>query len=246
MKRSIGGACAALMLLCAPAAVTAGLLDDILNNLQQAKTTKLSDTKIGQGLKEALKVGIDKAVAAAGKTDGYFGNQAIKILMPEKMQKMETLLRTVGFSKQIDDFTLSMNRAAEKAAPMARDVFLDALFQMNLEDAQKIYQSGGTAATDFFKAKTRDTLIEKFRPVVAEKMGEFSVNQRYAELFKKYRLTQLTGMLGGVNIENYVSAKAVDGLFVMLGQEEQKIRTDPKARVTALLKEVFGRKANAQ
>jgi hypothetical protein len=228
-------------LLLGAASAHAGFLDELFKNISQVSTTKLSDTKIGQGLKEALKVGINKAVDALGKQDGYFANQAVKILMPENMQKMEKLLRAVGFGKQVDAFVLSMNRSAEAAAPLARDVFLDALFQMNLEDARKIYDGGNTAATDFFREKTYTVLVEKLKPVVAEKMGEFSVSQRYSELFKKYRLTQLTGMMSGVNIENFVTKKAVDGLFTMLAQEETKIRTDPAARVTALLKEVFNK-----
>ncbi len=239
MKRIIA-ITAALTALCA-ASAQAGFWDELFKNVSSVTTTKLSDTKIGQGLKEALKVGINKAVDTLGKQDGYYANQAVKILMPENMQKMEKLLRAVGFGKQVDAFVLSMNRAAETAAPLARDVFLDALFQMNLEDARKIYEGGNTAATDFFKEKTYTTLVEKLKPVVTRKMSEFSVSQRYSELFKKYRLTQLTGMMSGVNIENFVTKKAVDGLFTMLAQEETKIRTDPAARVTSLLKEVFNK-----
>lgn len=239
MKRFVS--CVAMIPLFLAASAHAGLWDELFKNISQVTTTKLSDTKIGQGLKEALKVGINKAVDTLGKNDGYYANQAVKILMPENMQKMEKLLRAVGFGKQVDAFVLSMNRSAETAAPVARDVFLDALFQMNLEDARKIYEGGNTAATDFFKEKTYTTLVEKLKPVVAQKMSEFSVSQRYSELFKKYRLTQLTGMMSGVNIENFVTKKAVDGLFTMLAQEETKIRTDPAARVTSLLKEVFNK-----
>jgi hypothetical protein len=208
---------------------------------QRDSKSNASNTDIVAGLKEALKVGSDKAVSLTGVTDGYFGNAAIKILMPEKLHSVEKGLRALGQGAKIDEFVLSMNRAAEKAAPAAKSIFWDAIAGMSFEDARKILGGGDTAATDYFRAKTGDALTAAFRPVVTESMKDVGVIQQYKQLQGAYQSLPFASSLPSFDIEQYVVAKALDGLFLVLGEQERKIRTDPAARVTDLLKKVFGK-----
>lgn len=200
----------------------------------------LSDVKIGSGLKEALKIGTENTVNLTGKTDGYFLNQAIKILMPEKLQTLEKGLRMVGYGPQIDEFVLSMNRAAEQAAPYAKQIFWDAIGEMTFEDARKILSGNDTAATQYFKGKTTDKLTAAFQPVVEKSMNEVGVTKQYNELVGRYQTIPFVKS-EAFDINHYVVTKALDGLFHVLGEEERKIRTNPAARVTDLLKEVFAK-----
>jgi hypothetical protein len=204
------------------------------------QTSDLSDAKIGSGLKEALKIGTENAVGLTGKTDGYFLNQAIKILMPEKLRTLEKGLRAVGYGPQVDEFVLSMNRAAERAAPAAKDIFWNAIGEMTFEDARKIWSGNETAATDYFKAKTTDKLTAAFRPVVEKTTNVVGVARQYKELVGKYESIPFVKK-ETLDIDGYVVTKALDGLFHVVGEEERKIRTNPQARVTDLLKEVFGK-----
>jgi len=200
-----------------------------------------SDTDIVAGLKEALKIGSDSTVSLTGKTDGYFGNAAIKILMPERLSAVEKGLRLIGQGAQVDAFVLSMNRAAEKAAPAAKSIFWDAITGMSFEDARKILGGGDTAATDYFRAKTGDALTAAFRPIVTDSMKDVGVVKQYEQLQSAYRSVPLASGLPSFDIQAYVVGKALDGLFLVLGEEERKIRQDPAARVTDLLKHVFGK-----
>jgi len=202
------------------------------------KEAGLSDAKIASGLKEALKVGSENTVKLTGKTDGYFLNEAIKILMPEKLQTLEKGLRAVGYGSEVDEFVLSMNRAAEKAAPFAKQIFWDAIGEMTFEDARKILSGHDTAATDYFKGKTSDKLAVVFKPIVDKAMNEVAVTRKYNELVDKFQAIPFMKS-ESLDINHYVVTKALDGLFHVLGEEEKKIRTNPKARVTDLLKEVF-------
>jgi hypothetical protein len=201
--------------------------------------TKLSDTKIGAGLKEALKVGINNAVKSTGKTDGFFKNQAIKILMPEKLAAVEKGLRMIGMGPKIDEFVLSMNRAAEKASPSAQNIFIDTIFNMNFDDIQKIYKGGDQAATNFLKEKTYSKLKETFTPFVNKTLDEYQVTKSYKDLVAQYQKIPLAQKPGIPDINDYVISKTLNGLFAVLGQEEGKIRKDPTARITPLLKEIF-------
>src|SRR5512136_3008159 len=151
------------------------------------KDAGLSDAKIASGLKEALQVGTENTVNLTGKLDGYFMNEAIKILMPEKVHTMEKGLRAVGFGPQVDEFILSMNRAAERAAPAAKSIFWDAIGEMTFEDARKILGGGNTAATDYFKAKTTDKLTVAFKPAVDQAMNEVGVTRQYKELVGQFQ-----------------------------------------------------------
>jgi hypothetical protein len=215
-------------------------LDRIFKGLGVGQQSGLSDAKIGSGLKEALKVGTENTVNLTGRLDGYFLNQAIKILMPEKLRNLEKGLRTVGYGPQVDEFELSMNRAAEQAAPFAKEIFWDAIGEITFEDARKILSGHETAATDYFKSKTTDKLTAAFRPVVDKAMNEVGVTRQYKELVGRFQSIPFVKS-ESFDIDHYVVTKALDGLFHVLGEEERKIRTNPTARVTDLLKEVFGK-----
>ncbi len=231
----------AVILLLVTSPVSAQL-DKIFKGLSSTESQQgeLSDKKIGSGLKEALKVGTENTVNLTGKTDGYFMNQAIKILMPEKLQTLEKGLRMVGYGPQIDEFVLSMNRAAEQAAPYAKQIFWDAIGEMTFEDAREILAGNDNAATQYFKGKTTDKLTVAFQPVVEKSMNEVGVTRQYNELVGRYQTIPFAKS-ETFDINHYVVTKALDGLFLVLGEEEHKIRTNPASRVTGLLKEVFGR-----
>jgi hypothetical protein len=240
MKKTIIGIFTAIFVLSILRCSYSAPWDFITNKLNTATSTKLSDTKIGEGLKEALSVGVKNAVALLGKNDGYFGNQAVKVLLPDGLRKMEPTLRSIGLGPKLDEFTLSMNRAAEKAAPEAADIFSSAITDMSFDDVQKIYQGGNTAATEYFKAKTSEKLLAKFAPVVQKAMDNYAVTKKSEEILGKAQALPLVGKYAkGIDVNKYVSSKALDGLFKVLAQQEEKIRTDPAARVTNLLKDVF-------
>jgi Protein of unknown function (DUF4197) len=201
----------------------------------------ITDSKASAGLKEALEVATEKAVSLTGRTNGYFGDAAIKILMPAKLQSMEQGLRAVGYGPQIDEFVLSMNRAAEQAAPAAKQIFTNAITNMSFDDAKKILTGGDTAATDYFKAKTTDQLTAAFKPVIDKRMGEVGVTKQYQALVGKFETIPFV-KTQSFDLDNYVTGKALDGLFHVVGEQEKMIRTNPAARTTALLQEVFAKK----
>jgi hypothetical protein len=220
----------------------AGLFEDIKKGIGSiAPQAGHDDSQVVAGLKEALTVGTGNAVSIVSLKDGYFSNQAIKILMPEKIQNVADVLGKVGYQKQVDEFILSMNRAAEKAAPQAKSIFVSSIKEMTIEDAKKILNGGDTAATEFFKGKTAGNLSEAFKPIISSSMNEVGATRSYKEMMGKY--TSLPFMKAeSLDLDQYVTSKSLDGLFFMVGQEEKKIRTDPAARVTDLLKTVFGGK----
>lgn len=217
-----------------------GQAQQVAKQLGLGNQGALSDTKVASGLKEALEVGADNAVKLTGKPDGYFRNEAIKILMPKNLQPLERGLRAMGYGPKVDEFVLSMNRAAESAAPAAKKIFGDAILAMSFDDARKIFSGGETAATDYFKNKTTDQLTAAFRPVVEKTMDENGVTQQYKALAGQAQSIPFMKS-PDLDITQYVVSKALDGLFHVLGEEERKIRKDPMARTTSLLKEVFGK-----
>ena len=215
------------------------LLDLLKDNLNAPSSTKSSTGKIDLGLKEALNVGIKKTIKSLGKNNGYFANQKVKILLPEEVRKTETVLRGIGLGPKLDEFTLSMNRAAEKAAPLAADIFSTAIMEISFDDASKILKGGNTAATDYLKAKTYTKLLDLLQPAVRKTMNDYKVTKKFEAINDKVQSVPYINELPDIDLNKYVSSKALDGLFYMLGQEETNIRTNPKARVTALLKDVF-------
>lgn len=239
MKRSMYLLISLMMVLVLPA--NAGLMDDLIKGAGLGEKSGPGDSQIIAGLKEALSIGTGNAVTSTSKTNGYFGNQAIKILMPEKIQKVAGVLGKVGYQKEVDDFVLSMNRAAEKAAPRAKAIFIESIRQMTIEDARKILDGGDTAATEYFKAKTSGKLYEAFQPIVSSSMNEVGTTRSYKEMMGTYTALPFTSA-ESLDLDRYVTNKALDGLFYLVGQEEIKIRKDPAARVTDLLKSVFGGK----
>jgi hypothetical protein len=196
--------------------------------------------KVDAGLKQALQVATEKSVSLTGRPNGYFSNQAIKILMPEKLQTVESGLRMVGYGPQVDNFVLSMNRAAEQAAPAAKKIFIDAITGMTFDDAKKILSGGNTSATEFFKAKTTDQLTAAFRPVVDKTMAQTGVVQQYHALMGRFDAIPFV-QSQTFDIDGYVTGKALDGLFHVVGEQETLIRTNPAARTTELLREVFAK-----
>jgi Protein of unknown function (DUF4197) len=218
-------------------------LPDLLKNLPQLPSSGagLGDAKIGQGLKEALRVGTENAVNLTGRLDGYFANQAIKILMPERLKSLEQGLRLIGQGDRVDELVLGMNRAAEKAAPAARGIFVDAIGEMSIDDARKILSGPDTAATDYFKGKTTGKLTTAFQPVVQKAMNEVGLARQYNDLLGQAKAIPFF-RAEEYDLDHYVVGKSLDGLFHVVGDEERKIRTNPAARTTDLLREVFSRR----
>ena len=218
----------------------AGLFDDIFKSFGGSFKEETSENTIIAGLKEALSIGTQNAVTIISKKDGYFRNEGIKIIMPEKIRMVADVLKKVGFQSQVDDFLLSMNRAAEKAAPKAASFFVDALKEMSFIDARNILNGEDMAATDYFKEKTADKIYNAFKPIVSSSMNTVGVTRSYKEMMSKYESIPFIEKKS-LDLDHYVTTMALDGLFFMVGQEEKKIRTDPGARITELLKEVFDR-----
>jgi len=217
----------------------AGWTDVLKNTLKSAAGGgPLDNAQIVDGLKEALEVGTAKAVQVAGREDGYFGNPQIKIPLPASIAKTESLVRAAGMGDQLDAFVLSMNRAAENAAPEARSIFVDAIKQMTFDDAKRILNGRDNEATLYFKDKTTDRLTAAFKPQVHQAMEKVGVTQQYQTLQSETAaIPFMSDWL--VNLDDYVTAQALDGLFLLVADEEAKIRQDPAARVTDLLKKVF-------
>jgi RNA binding exosome subunit len=222
----------------------AGLFDDIMKEFPEVKSgvsqSGLDQKTTVSGLKEALSIGTENAVKMVSKTNGYFGNQMVKILLPDKIQKVADAVAKLGFQEEVDSFILSMNRAAEAAAPKATSLFVNAIKAMSFDDARKILQGGDTAATEYFKGKTSKKLYDEFKPVVVSNMNKVGVTKAYKDMMTPYESLPLVPK-ESMDLDHYVTNKALDGLFLMVGQEEKKIRTNPAARVTDLLKTVFGK-----
>jgi hypothetical protein len=203
-----------------------------------ASNLGLTDSKISAGLKEALTVSTGKAVAATGRTDGFFKNEAIKILLPDNLRRFENGMRLVGMGAQVDQFELGMNRAAEQAAPQAKQILIDALTKMTFADAHQILTGGDTAATVYFKRQSSGQLMAAFTPIVHQSLENVGVIKQYNRMMQNAAVPFLNRPK--FDLDQYVVDKTLDGLFYMLGQEERRIRTNPAAQTTALLKQVFG------
>jgi len=207
----------------------------------KAKTAAVpDDARIGAGLKEALSVGTQRAVRLVDQPGGYLDNEAIKILLPQNVRPVEKVLRGLGQGARVDEFVASMNHAAESAAPEAETIFADAVTEMTIDDARKLLNGGDTSITEYFKSKTSVRLATAFRPHVEAAMNKNGVTQQYQGLVGQVPKMPF-GNSSSLDINTYVVNKALDGLFYMLGQQEKEIRTNPAARTTALLKQVFGR-----
>ena len=191
------------------------------------------------GLREALVKGAQVAVEALGKQDGFFGNGKVKIPLPESAQKVEKVMRQFGMGKQADELILTLNRAAEAAMPEAKVLLVDAVRKISVQDAKGILTGGQDSATQYFKRTSSDQLRAKFLPIVKKATEKVKLAQKYDEYAEK-------GVKFGLvkkedaNLDNYVTQKALDGLFVMVAEEEARIRQNPAEAATSILKKVFG------
>lgn len=230
-----------VMAMAAATAAAAGF-QDVLKGAQQLSGGKASsqDSQIADGLKEALQVGTDKAVKSVSRLDGYYKNPEIKILLPQYVKNAEPVLRAAGMGATLDEFEQSMNRAAEKAAPQAKSLFLDAVKKMKVTDAEKILNGRDNEATLYLKDKTGGQLQALFLPVIKESMSSVGATRTYQGLEQKMHSLPFVGT-SSFNLDEYVTEKSIDGVFVMLAKEEADIRKNPAARVTDLLKNVFGK-----
>ena len=238
MRRTLPAFCVVLIAIACSAQAQLG---DIFKKAQTSNLgAGLTNDKITAGLKEALNVSTGKAVAVTGKPDGFLKNQAIKILLPDKLQTVGRGLRMLGMGAQLDDLEVSMNRAAEQATPQAKKIFLNAVMQMSFDDARRILTGGDTAATDYFKRQTTADLTTAFAPIVHDAMLKVGVVRQYNALLQNPAASAIARQR--LDLDSYVVGKTLDGLFYMLAQEEKNIRKNPAARTTSLLKEVFGKK----
>ena len=227
----------ALTILLLPVITSATGWESIVDSVKNAIGGSGSD-EIANGLKEALRIGSGNAVSNVSAVNGYLGNPDIKIPLPESVEKVEKALRLVGYGDELDEFEVSMNRAAEAAAPQAKELFWDAVAEMQFEDAKKILNGRENEATLYFKDKTYSRLQEIFKPIVSDSMGNVGVTRQFQDLNQQVSQLPFTDQLA-FDLDQYVTDKGLDGLFHMLALEEKKIRQDPAARVTDLLKKVF-------
>ena len=203
-------------------------------------TSQLDYETVIAGLKEALDVGSRRAVETISQQDGYLGNPEIRIPMPDQLEQASGLLKKFGLGSQVEQFELSMNRAAEKAAPQATEILVETIKGMSFEDARNILNGPDNAATEYFREKTTPQLTELFQPSVKDSMAEVGVTKYYGDLTKEAAKVPMVGdMADNYNLEDYVTEQALNGLFTMLAAEEKKIRENPAARTTDLLKQVF-------
>lgn len=200
----------------------------------------LTNSDIASGLKEALRVGISKGADQASATDGYFKNPLLRIAFPPEAQKVASRLRQIGLGAQVDKFELSLNRAAEDAAKVAKPVFIKAITSMSIGDAVGILRGQNDAATQYLRRTSGQQLITQFTPIIDSTMKKNNATRYYADLVNTYNKIPLVQKVNP-NLTEYATGKAVDGLFLLVAQEEQKIRENPAARVSDLLKRVFSK-----
>jgi len=211
--------------------------------LQQATanyptTSDTQQSQVAEALKQALTIGTQNSTSRLSAVDGFFKDAAIKILLPPEAESVEKTLRNFGLGSLVDKTILSLNRAAEDAAKSATPIFVDAIKQMTISDALGILQGGDFAATNYFKDKTTAALTDAFKPVISKSLEKVDATKYWTDMFTAYNKFAVKKVPTDINV--YVTQKAIDGIFYEVGLEEQKIRKDPAARVTDLLKSVFG------
>lgn len=240
---------------------------EIVNDITKTETkqdqtvaSSLSQDTVSKGLKEALKVGVNYATKTLGAQNGYLNNADVKIPLPENLQKAETLIRSAGGDKIADDLIKSMNNAATNAAPETAKIFVDAIEKMNLEDAKKILAGDEHSATNYFKENTNEALKKLIKPIVNKTMQENSVSKYYdtfntyykqygkeyvenssvMNLAKNFGVDEYIPSSSDESLDDYVTNKAIDGLFKMISEKEASIRENPVEQTTSILKKVFG------
>ena len=235
----------AVSLLVLGTPVSAGPLGDFAQKAYEATQRAnaggaISEADIGSALREALAKGAGSAVKQLGTPDGYWQNPQFRIPLPKKLVKADALLRGFGAGPRLDELHLSMNRAAESAVPVAADVFSGAIKQMTLNDVRAILDGAPDAATQYFRKSSSDTLLERFKPIVAGITAKAGLAQQYKAVLAS--AGPLAATLGAPDLDTYVAQKALDGLFLRVAEEEKAIRENPAARTTALMKKVFAKK----
>jgi len=200
----------------------------------------LTETEVAGGLKEALSVGISKGATTAAQPDGYYKNALIRIAFPPEVSKVETSLRAIGMGSLVDDFVLSLNRAAEDAATSAKPIFLSAIKQLTIKDVWGILTGGKNAATQYLKRTTSDQLLVAFTPKIQASLDKTNATKYYSDVMGTYNKLPLVQKVNP-DLTGYATQKAIDGLFVLVAQEEANIRENPIARTTELLRRVFAK-----
>ena len=210
--------------------------------LSKNNSSGISQDEAGKGIKEALAQGVSNAVLNLNKTDGFFGNQLYKMLLPPDAKKIESTLRNLGMGAQVDKAILSINRGAEDAVGFAKTIFMDALKEMTLADALNILKGPKDAATNYFKEKTKQKLIAAFLPSVKTSLDKTDATKHYSDIVTTYNKLPTTFKKVNPDLPDYVVGKAVDVLFDQVAKEEANIRENPMARTSDILKKVFGGK----
>ncbi len=203
------------------------------------KNKGLTEKDAADGIREALVNGTGQSVKLVSVLDGYWGNPEIRIPFPEEAKDMESKLRNIGMGKKVDEFNVSMNRAAEKAAAEAKPIFIAAIKGMTVRDAITIVRGADNAATMYLKNTTSPELINKFQPIIKTSLDNVDATRYWSDLITIYNKIPLVRKMNP-DLAAYVTQKAIDGLFIMIAREELKIRKDPMARTSELLKKVFG------
>ncbi|MDT8388332.1 MAG: DUF4197 domain-containing protein [Thiogranum sp.] len=216
-------------------------IEDVLSTETPAgvEATQLSQDEIVAGLKEALQVGVERATSLLGQKGGFLNDAAVKIPLPEPLKKVERGLRAVGQDAVVDEFVMSMNRAAEKAVPEATSILADTIKNMSLRDARSILNGPDDAATQYFRAQNEARLTDAVLPIVKDTTAEAGVTSSYKRMTGKLGPLAQFADMDRLDLDQYIAGKTLDGLFLKLAQEEKRIREDPVARSTELLKKVF-------
>ena len=210
------------------------------NLLKKIPSSGISENEAGQGIKEALAQGVTKAVLNLHKTDGFFGSDLYKVLLPPDAKKVETTFRRIGLGGQVDKAILAINRGAEDAVGSASPIFTDAIKQMTLTDALSIVRGNKDAATQYFREKTSQKLVSAFTPSVKTSLDKTNATKYYGDIVNTYNRLPTTFEKANPDLTSYVVSKAVDALFDQVAKEEANIRANPLARTTDILKKVFG------
>lgn len=204
-----------------------------------ASLAGLTDKEAGGGLREALTQGASVAVTKLGSTDGFLGNPKVKIPLPDGLRQAEKVMRAMGMGKQADELVVAMNRAAESAVSQAKPILVDAVKNMTVQDAKQILTGGDDSVTQYFRRTTSAPLQEKFKPIVAQATAKVQLAQKYDQFVGKAASFGLVKK-EDANLDSYVTRKALDGLYLMIGEEERAIRKDPLGATGSLAKKVFG------
>ena len=199
----------------------------------------ITEQEAAMGLKDALEVGIARGSDKVAQVDGFYKHPVIKIPFPPDAMKVANTLRDIGLGSEVDRVILTINRGAEDAAAKAKPIFVDAIREMTIRDAFNILFGGDSAATNYLRLKTSDKLTAEFRPVIQNSLNQVNATKYWDDVITRYNQIPLVQKVNP-DLVAYVNQKALDGLFYMVAQEEKKIREDPVARTTALLKRVFG------